>query len=151
MNQQSAYEDTIRQICSRLAPGQGVLDVPFGLFEEIASFHGIDPIDVIKDLQLSLAEETATREIEAGHVFHSEPYDAMSPEDLLGYGMIDSRTALFNPVDFIEHVRCGHLSDNDGYGEFVSGDGREFLPIRCHAGWLEEFRDEWAYIAWFDG
>lgn len=146
------YWIAIDEICLRLGPDGGIMDVPFGLFEEMALYHGLeDAFDVIADVQTRMTIAAAEREIAAGHEYHRESDEAKPMEELVGHRLIDPSTELYEIERFIELVERGAISDSSGYGEFVSGDGLDFLPIRCHVGWIEEFRDEWPYIAWFRG
>ena len=141
--------DILDLVNSIIVANASFIDLKLEDCESIGNRYGIDQFEVLQDCIKAYNELRIIREIESGHRFHAETEQRMAMKELVRTGIISEETTLFTVDEFIEQVQDGLLTDYDGYGEFVSGNGNEFLLVHCHVAWLREFQDEWPYVAWY--
>ena len=143
------YNEDVLSAVRAIGRGSSFLDIPGKIILEIAICHGKDYVDVVEDVMKVLKESRIAHEISTGHEYHEENSEKLEPDELVGLGMISEGTVVMTTDEFLTAVRSGEFADHLGYGEFVSGNGEEFFPVRCNVEWIEEFRDEWPYVAWY--
>ena len=142
-NTEKRYWESIACACANV---DSMEDVPRFLVNDIASEYMLEPMEVIDDCLDCIRSLRISKEISAGHEVHHETVSPLSKSEIAkitgGY--------VFTVDEFIEDVRQGCIMDYDGFGCFVSGDGSEELDIFVDIEWLDEFRDEWPYVSWFN-
>ena len=51
---------------------------------------------------------------------------------------------------FYKWVKCGSLTDYDGYGYFLNWEGYEQEYIQCRTSWLEDKIEQYPFVIWFN-
>ena len=52
--------------------------------------------------------------------------------------------------DFIKNIDDGYFTHYDGSGVFLLQDGTRSSAVRCDVDWLNQFRDKFSFVLWFN-
>ena len=115
----------------------------------LARKNGIDPGALFSFAGDILFEQKVTSDIESGHARHIESTAPIPMESIQALGQF-RHGHVMGTDEFMHIVKTGCIIDYDGFGEFVSGDGNETLPVIVDMRWLAEFRDDWPYVVWYN-